>query len=394
MNNIVMAVNAGSSTIKFQLFEMPSEQVVAKGLIDKIGKQDAVFSITYGEGKKFSLEEPISDYKSAIENLLTSLTELGVVSDLGEIIGVGHRVAHGGERFSQATVVTEEVLQEIVAQTELAPLHNPANVTGIKTVMNTLPDVCNVAVFDTAFHQTMKPEYYLYAIPYELYQKYGVRRYGFHGTSHAYVAELCAEELGKPLSDLKVISCHLGSGASICAIDSGESVNTSMGFTPLAGLMMGTRCGDIDPSISGYLQDKLNTDSSQVQEIYNKESGLLGISQLSNDCREIELAMESGNLQAQLALDMFVERIRHFIGSYMVQMGGLDALIFTGGIGENSRTVRSKVTAGLSRLGIEMDDERNKANDTLIHSDTSKVSVLVLNTNEELMIAREVYQKL
>ncbi|WP_375749629.1 acetate/propionate family kinase [Vibrio sp. HN007] len=394
MSNIVMAVNAGSSTIKFQLFEMPNEQVIAKGIIDKIGKQDAAFSVKYGEGHEFTQYKPILDYESAIDGLLTSLTELGIVADLKDITGVGHRVAHGGERFSQATVVTDEVLKEIENQIELAPLHNPANVTGIKAIKRILPDVCNVAVFDTAFHQTMKPEHFLYAIPYELYQQHKIRRYGFHGTSHGYVAQLCTQQLNKPLEELKIVSCHLGSGASICAIDGGESVNTSMGFTPLAGIMMGTRCGDIDPSISGYLQGKLETSYEEVQDIFNKESGLLGISQLSNDCREVELAAESGNLKAQLALDMFVDRIRHFVGSYMVQMGGIDALIFTGGIGENSRLIRSKVTEGLSAFGIAIDAAKNKSNDTCIQTEDATVATLVLNTNEELMIAREVCQKL
>ena len=385
----IMAINAGSSSLKFQLFSMPDEQVITKGMIERIGKQDAFFSIQYGE-QKHRETFAVENHQQAVDHLLSALLDHEIIKSLDEIAGVGHRVAHGGEAFSDSACIDAAALQQIEHLGTLAPLHNPVNAIGIRAFMEALPHAKAVAVFDTSFHQTMPPETFLYALPYRYYQEQGIRRYGFHGTSHKYVSQKCAEKLSTPLSDLRLISCHLGNGSSLCAIQHGRSVNTSMGFTPLAGVMMGTRCGDIDPSIMPYLAKQENKTADELNALINNESGLLGISGVSNDYRDVEQAAKEGNERAQLALKMFAERIRAFIGSYIAHMGGLDALIFTGGIGENSRTARAAICHALEYLGIALDETRNNANETFIQQDSGQVKIAVINTNEELMIARDV----
>ncbi len=389
MNQNIIAINAGSSTLKYQLYAMPEERMIAKGMIDKIGKEDAVFVLKYGEEAIEKTNIDLNNPDEAIDYLLEQLQSAKLVASLNDIHGVGHRVAHGGDKFSHSVVINDEVIEILESLCELAPLHNPVNIAFIRAMMQRLPSCKQVAVFDTSFHQTMGKESYLYAIPYKYYEEDHIRRYGFHGTSHNYVSQVCAEQMNRPLTDLKIISCHLGSGASICAVDKGVSVNTSMGFTPLAGLMMGTRCGDIDPSILVYLANKHNMTPDQLNTMMISESGFLGVSGVSNDCRAVDEAATEGNERAQVALDMFVQRVRDFIGSYMVQMGGVDVILFTGGIGENSMSVREAVCKNLGGLGIKMDTEKNETNQTFIHTDDSKIALAVINTNEELMMARE-----
>lgn len=387
----IIAINAGSSSLKFQLFEMPQEEVITKGLIERIGLKDSIFTIT-ANGEKLQQTLDIPDHEVAVKMLLEKLTSLGIIDSLDEIEGIGHRVVHGGEEFNDSVLITEEVLQKIEGLSELAPLHNPANVTGIKAFKRVLPNVPAVAVFDTAFHQTMPESSFLYSLPYEYYQKYGIRKYGFHGTSHKYVSQRAAEILGRPLEQLRLISCHLGNGASIAAIQGGKSIDTSMGFTPLAGVTMGTRSGNIDPALIPFIMEKTGKTAEEVLEILNKKSGMLAISGFSSDLRDIEIQASQGNQRAQLALDVFSNRIHKYIGSYAARMNGVDAIIFTAGIGENSDVIRENVLRGLEFMGVYWDPALNKirGKEAFISYPHSPVKVMVIPTNEEVMIARDV----
>ncbi|MBJ7221582.1 MULTISPECIES: acetate/propionate family kinase [unclassified Brenneria] len=389
MSGKIMAINAGSSSLKFQLFVLPAEQVLCQGLVERIGLQDAVFTLRAGD-KTWSETRPIATHYDAATLLLDALLAHGILASLDEIDGVGHRVAHGGEYFRDSIAITPDVLTKIDELAALAPLHNPVNAVGIRVFQRALPHAPAVAVFDTAFHQTLEPASYLYPLPWRYYAELGVRRYGFHGTSHKYVGALCAERLGKPLATLRLISCHLGNGSSICAIRNGESINTSMGFTPQAGVMMGTRSGDVDPSILPFIQLKEGKSAEEINQLINNQSGLLGVSGVSHDYRDVEQAAQAGNPRAQQALQLFAERIRAVIGSYILQLGGLDALIFTGGIGENAQNARRQICHNLGFLGIALCEEKNRRNAPFIQQDASPVAIAVVNTNEELMIARDV----
>jgi acetate kinase len=387
----IIAINAGSSSLKFQLFEMPSEEVITKGLIERIGLNDGIFNIT-ANGEKIQEVLDIPDHGVAVKLLLDKLTNLGIIQSLSEIDGIGHRVVHGGEAFNDSVLINEEVLNKIEELSELAPLHNPANVTGIKAFQQVLPNVPAIAVFDTAFHQTMPESSYLYSLPYEYYEKYGVRKYGFHGTSHKYVSERAAEMLGRPVEHLRLVSCHLGNGASIAAIEGGKSIDTSMGFTPLAGVTMGTRSGNIDPALIPYIMEKTGKNAEEVLTVLNKESGVLGVSGFSSDLRDIELEASKGNDRAELALELFANKIHKYLGSYAARMYGVDAIIFTAGIGENSESIRARVLSGLEFMGIYWDPALNKVRgkEAFINYPHSPVKVLIIPTNEEVMIARDV----
>jgi acetate kinase len=387
----IIAINAGSSSLKFQLFDMPSESVVTKGLVERIGLSDGVFTITVN-GEKVKDVTNIPNHAVAVKLLLKKLTELNIIANLSEIDGIGHRVVHGGEKFTDSTVITEEVLKAIEELSELAPLHNPANVTGIKAFNKVLPNVPSVAVFDTAFHQTMPEKSFLYSLPYEYYQKFGIRKYGFHGTSHKYVSIRAADLLGRPIEQLRLISCHLGNGASIAAIEGGQSIDTSMGFTPLAGVAMGTRSGNIDPALIPFIMEKTGKGADEVLQILNNKSGILGVSGFSSDLRDIEQSAEGGNERAELALEVFASRIHKYIGSYAARMSGVDAIIFTAGIGENSDVIRARVLRGLEFMGVYWDPTLNKVRgeEAFINYPHSPVKVIVIPTNEEVMIARDV----
>jgi acetate kinase len=387
----IMAINAGSSSLKFQLFDMPSENIITKGIVERIGLKDSIFSITVaGEKKKETLDIPNHD--TAVQILLEKLISNKIIHSFSEIDGVGHRVAHGGEIFKDSVLVTDEVLNQLEKLSELAPLHNPANVSGIRAFQKVLTDISSVAVFDTAFHQTMPESSYLYSLPIKYYQEYGIRKYGFHGTSHKYVSQRAAEMLGRPIEELRLISCHLGNGASIAAIKGGKSIDTSMGFTPLEGVVMGTRSGSVDPSIIPFIMKKTGKTADEVLTILNKESGLLGITGFSSDLRDIETKASEGDARALLALDIFSSRIHQYIGSYAARMNGVDAIIFTAGIGENSPTIRSKVLTGLEFMGVYWDQSLNyiHGEEAVISYPHSLVKVLLIPTNEEVMIARDV----
>ena len=387
----IIAINAGSSSLKFQLFEMPSEHVITKGIIERIGMNNSIFTISVNDEKIKEITD-IPDHDVAVKLLLDKLTGLGIINSLDEIEGIGHRLVHGGEIFSDSTLITDEVLAQAHELSELAPLHNPANITGILAFKQVLPNVPAVAVFDTAFHQTMPDSSYLYSLPYEYYEKFGIRKYGFHGTSHKYVSERAAELLGRPLENLRLISCHLGNGASIAAIEGGKSIDTSMGFTPLAGVTMGTRSGNIDPALIPYIMDKTGKDANEVLEVLNKESGMLGLSGFSSDLRDIEDEAEKGNDRAELALQVFANKIHGYIGSYASRMFGVDAIIFTAGIGENSAQIRARVLKGLEFMGVYWDPSLNnvRGEETFINYPHSPVKVIIIPTNEEVMIARDV----
>ena len=388
----ILAINAGSSSLKFQLIEMPEERVITKGLVERIGLDEGIFTITVNGGKVKKVQD-IPDHEAAVQLLLDQLISTGIIKSFDEIDGIGHRVVHGGERFNDSVLITDGVLNEIEQLSDLAPLHNPANVTGIKAFRNVLPDIPAVAVFDTAFHQTMSKDSYLYSLPYEYYEKYGIRKYGFHGTSHKYVSLKAAEMLGKPIEELRLISCHLGNGASIAAVQGGKSIDTTMGFTPQVGLTMGTRCGNIDPALIPYIMEKTGQTAEEVVNVLNKESGLLGITGFSSDLRDIEEAAENGNERAQLALAIFTNHIQKYIGSYAARMNGEDAIIFTAGIGENSSLVRERVLVGLEFMGVYFDRDLNNeksSKERMISYPFSPVKVLVIPTNEEVMIARDV----
>ncbi|GAB2487093.1 acetate kinase [Alkalibacterium psychrotolerans] len=387
-----IAINAGSSSLKWSLYTMPQEEVLASGIVERIGLKDSIFTIKYNDGEKFKQTVDIDDHEVAVEMLLKQLKELNILSDYNEITGVGHRVVAGGELFKDSALVTDEVIQQIEDLSEFAPLHNPANATGIKAFRKILPDITSVAVFDTSFHQTMPKVNYLYSIPMEYYEKHNARRYGAHGTSHKYVSQRAAELLGKPIEETKIITCHLGNGASITAVDGGKSVDTSMGFTPLAGVTMGTRAGDIDPSLLPFLMEKEGIDSiNDMIYILNNESGLKGLSGISSDMRDLE-DVETTNERAELALRIFEDRVRKYIGSYAATMNGVDAIVFTAGIGENGSDTRKNVIDGLTFLGAEIDDEKNnvRGKERDLSAENSKVKVYLIPTDEEVMIARDV----
>ncbi|MCT6840815.1 MAG: acetate kinase [Bombilactobacillus mellis] len=392
----IMAINAGSSSLKWQIYDMPSETRIAKGLIDRLGKEDAIFKAEYDNGKTFKCQEPITTKEKAATLILTRLKSLKIVQRLEDIKGVGHRVVSGGEVFKKSTVITAEVLLQIRNLSELAPLHNNIEAYYVNVFAQLLPHATQVAVFDTSFFTSLQPVNYLYPIETKYYSKYGVRKYGAHGTSHRYVASRTAELLQRPLADLNLITLHLGSGASISAIAHGKPVDTSMGFTPLAGIMMGTRSGDIDPSIMPYIMEKEHLhDISEMITILNKKSGLLGVSGVSNDKRDIDEAAAQGNQQAQLAQEMFVNRIVKYVGSYLALLDTKpDALVFTAGVGENDQPVRQAVCEQLQHLGVKIDPQKNqvKGQEAEISTSDSPIKVFVVPTNEELMIARDTYQ--
>ena len=389
---IVLVVNCGSSSLKYQLVNMDNEEVMAKGLVEKITLPDARLTHKWN-GRKKEIVQPIPDHKVAVKLVLDLLTdpEAGVIKSMKEIDAVGHRVVHGGEEFASSTLITDEVMKALERCSAFAPLHNPPNIIGIKACRAIMPEVPQVGVFDTSFHQTMPPEAYMYGLPYELYKEDGIRRYGFHGTSHRYVADRIAEVMGVKKEDLRIISCHLGNGSSLAAIKGGRSIDTTMGFTPLAGMLMGTRCGDIDPAIVCTVMDKHNLSAQEMDTLMNKKSGVLGISGVSSDFRDLGEAAGAGNERARLALDMFHYQVRKLIGALAAAMGGVDVITFTAGVGENGIEDRVAICEGLEYLGAELDAERNnvRGKDALISTDDSACKVYVIPTNEEIMIARD-----
>ncbi|GKV54596.1 acetate kinase [Sporosarcina sp. NCCP-2222] len=387
---LLMAVNAGSSSLKYQLLQMPEEQVVVKGRFERIGLPQSIF-VMQSEQVDIYEKVEINSHAEAVRMLLESIISKGIVASYDEIDGIGHRVVHGGEQFAESVVIDEQVIREIDKLSKFAPLHNPANIVGIVEFKKALPAVPAVAVFDTAFHQTMPESSYLYPLPYEYYKNYGIRKYGFHGTSHQYVTERAAKLLNRPLADTRFISCHLGNGASIAAVKGGKSLDTSMGFTPLAGVTMGTRSGNIDPALIPYIMEQTGKSAEQVISVLNNQSGMLALSGFSSDLRDIGMKAAEGDHRAQLALDVFTDRIHKYIGSYAARMGGVDAIIFTAGIGENSPIVREKVLQGLEFMGVYFDPDLNEITGKEVHINFpySPVKVLVIPTNEEIMIARE-----
>ncbi len=390
----VLVINCGSSSLKYQLIDSETELVMAKGLCERIGIDGSNLEYKRGESPKTSTQVEMKDHTDAVNLVLEKLSdpEEGVVSSLSEIEAVGHRVVHGGEKFTKSVLITEEVIKGIEECNDLAPLHNPANIIGIRACQSLMPGVPQVAVFDTAFHQTMEPKSYLYAVPYEYYKKYKVRRYGFHGTSHDYVSKRAAEMLAKDITDLKLIICHLGNGASVSAVQNGKCVDTSMGLTPLEGLIMGTRSGDIDPAVITYLMEKENMSAPEVLNILNKKSGILGLSDgISSDFRDISEAVASGNEQAEVTLDAYALRVAKYIGAYATEMQGVDAIVMTAGAGENNSTVREKICKYLGWLGTSFDPEMNKirGEEFFLSKPEDKVQLMVVPTNEELAIARQ-----
>ncbi len=394
----ILVINTGSSSLKYQLIDTMNETVLAKGNCDRIGIENSFIKHTKMGADAVVIEKDMANHKVAIQQVLNVLTdkEIGVISEMSEIAAVGHRVVHGGEKFHESVIIDDEVMTALRACIELAPLHNPPNIIGIEACKEVMPNTPMVAVFDTAFHQTMPKHAYLYALPYEIYEKYGVRKYGFHGTSHKYVANRAAEILGKPIEELKMITCHLGNGASVCAVKNGKSIETSMGFTPLAGLAMGTRCGTIDPAVISYLMSKEKMSVKDINDYLNKKSGVLGISGVSSDFRDIEAAANEGNERAALAIEIFCYRVKKYIGEYAAVMDGIDVIVFTAGIGENNPLVRRKILTGLDYMGIDIDWDKNevKGKETNISAPTSKITTLVIPTNEELAIARETFKLL
>lgn len=390
---LIFVVNCGSSSIKYQLLNMDGEKVLAKGLIERIGMEGSVLKHTPSGKYTVDISADIGDHSAGIQMAIDALTnaEYGVISSMDEIDAVGHRVVHGGERFTDSVLISDDVLCGIEACAEIAPLHNPPNLCGIKACMRLMYNTPQVAVFDTAFHQTMPKVAYLYGLPYEMYVKYGLRRYGFHGTSHKYVAQQAAEMMGEHMSDLRFVTCHLGNGASIAAIKYGKSIDTSMGYTPLEGLVMGTRSGEIDPAIIPFLMEKENMNAQQIDDYLNRRSGILGISGLSSDFRDLESAANRGDERSQLAIDIFAYKVKKYIGSYVAAMGGLDAIIFTAGLGENSSFMRDKICNGLEYLGTRIDPELNKIRGKQVEISVkrARVKIFVIPTNEELVIARD-----
>lgn len=386
----IMAVNAGSSSLKFQLLEMPEEKLITSGIMERIGLDHSVFSIKLN-GDEVEETMDIENHGVAVSILLNKLIDLKIIKSFDEISGVGHRVVHGGDKIIESIVLEEEDIKYLETIVDLAPLHLGPNLVGIKAFKKILPNVKHVGVFDTAFHHTIPEEAFLYAVPFEWYKNYKVRKYGFHGTSHKYVAHRCAKILGKKPEEVNVIVAHIGNGASICAVKHGESVDTSMGFTPLEGIPMGTRSGDIDPAIIGYMMNKENKSVKEITDVLNKKSGYIGVSGLSSDSRDLVAASKEGNHRAQLAIDIQAKRMADYIASYYVYMGGADAIVFTAGIGENAVSTRENVINRLSVLGAKIDKERNNCRrvEQLISTDDSKVKVFVIPTNEEVMIARD-----
>ena len=390
----VLVLNCGSSSLKYQLIDMSNEAVLCVGLVERIGIEGSILKQEKdGVEGKYIVEQPMKNHEDAIKLVLDAVLDptYGGVKEMNEIEAVGHRVVHGGEKFASSVVITEDVENAIKECIDLAPLHNPANIMGIDACKAILPGVPMVAVFDTAFHQTMPKKSYLYGLPHELYTKYGVRRYGFHGTSHKYVSQRAAAMLGKNIEDVKIITCHLGNGASIAAIDGGKCVDTSMGFTPLEGLIMGTRCGDIDPAIIPFLMRKENLNADGIDNIMNKQSGVYGMTGISSDFRDIEDAAAAGEEKAQVALDAYAQRVKKYIGSYAAEMNGVDAVVFTAGVGENGIDMREAIASNMEFLGMELDKEANKVRgkERVISTENSRVKILLIPTNEELVIARD-----
>ncbi|MBP2025331.1 acetate/propionate family kinase [Peptoniphilus stercorisuis] len=392
----ILVINCGSSSLKYQLIDMNGEKVIAKGLVERIGIEGSRIKHETTGKDEHVIEQPMKDHKDALGLVMSSLTdkEYGAIASLDEIGAVGHRVVHGGEKFAESVLIDDGVMKGIEDNVELAPLHNPPNIMGIEACEKLLPNAKQVAVFDTAFHQTMSPKRYVYAIPYEYYDKYKIRRYGFHGTSHKYLTDRYAEISGKKVEDVNIITCHLGNGSSITAVKRGKSKDTTMGFTPLEGLVMGTRCGEIDPAIVTFLMEKENLSAEEVSNILNKDSGVLGISGVSSDFRDIEDAAKEGNVRAQLALDIFELTARKFIASYMTSyenIEDIDAIVFTAGLGENAIDTRKHIIDKLSVFGLKIDEERNniRGKERVISADDSSVKIMVIPTNEELMIARD-----
>ena len=390
----VLVINCGSSSLKYQLIDMATEESLAQGLVERIGIEGSVLTQKVEGKDKYIVKEQMKDHKDAIRLVLAALVDEnnGVIKSMDEISAVGHRVVHGGEKYKESVVINDEVKANIEECFKLAPLHNPANMIGIKACEELMPNTPMVAVFDTAFHGTMPEDAYIYALPYELYEKHGIRKYGFHGTSHKYVSQTCAEVMGRDIKDLKIITCHLGNGASLCAVKNGVSVDTSMGFTPLEGLAMGTRCGNIDPAIVTFLMKEEGLSVDEVNDLLNKKSGVLGISGISSDFRDIEdAAFNKGNRRAQLALRIFEYKIRTTIGAYAAAMGGVDAIVFTAGVGENGPETREKCLEGLEFLGVEIDKEANNVRGKIreISKAGCNVKAFVIPTNEELVIARD-----
>ncbi len=389
----VLVINAGSSSLKYQLMDPDTEEVFAKGLCERIGIDGRLTHKVPATDGKYEFEIAMPTHAEAIQAVLDALTspEHGVIKSMDEIDAVGHRVVHGGEKFACSVKIDQAVMDALEECIPLAPLHNPANITGIRACQNVMPNVPMVGVFDTAFHQTMPAKSYIYALPYEYYENDKVRRYGFHGTSHKYVAGRAAAMLGRPIEELKIITCHLGNGSSVSAVDSGKSVDTSMGFTPLAGVPMGTRSGDLDAGILEYLMNKYGYDMKKMMNVLNKESGVLGISGVSSDFRDIETAAEQGNQRAALALEAFQYSVKKLVGAYAAAMGGVDAIVFTAGVGENDGNTRMAIASGLEFMGVKMDAQANnvRGKEAVISAADSKVKVLLIPTNEELMIARD-----
>lgn len=389
----VLVLNCGSSSIKYKLFNMDTHTVMVQGGVEKIGLPDSFLQIKLSNGEKVKIEQPMPEHTVGIQLILNSLVDkqIGCIASLEEIQAVGHRVVHGGEKFNKSVLITPEVKEMIVKCVELAPLHNPANLKGIEAIETALPGVPQVAVFDTAFHQTMPDEAYMYAIPYELYEKYAIRRYGFHGTSHRYVSARVCEYLGIDPNTTKVITAHIGNGGSCTAVLNGKSVDTSMGLTPLEGLMMGTRAGDMDLGAATYIMEKENLSTTEFSNLMNKKSGLLGVSGVSSDARDIENAVQAGNERADLARRIFIYRVKKYIGAYAAAMNGVDVIVFTGGIGENDAYIRAEVTKGLTYLGIDFDESKNavRGEEAILTTPESKVKVCIIPTDEEWMIASD-----
>ena len=391
----VLVINCGSSSLKYQVLDMTNEELLAKGLVERIGIKGSIINHEKTGQEKFKLEIPMKDHKDAIGHVLEALLDKdhGVLASMEDIGAVGHRVVHAGEKYAYSVKITQDVIDALEECTDLAPLHNPPNLLGIAACKELMPNTPMVGVFDTAFHQTMNPEVFIYAIPYEYYDKYRVRRYGFHGTSHKYVAERAAQILGKDSNNFKVITCHLGNGASITAVKDGKCINTSMGFTPLEGLVMGTRSGDIDPAIISFLAEKEGISVDAVNTILNKKSGVMGISGVSSDFRDLETAAEEGNQRAELAIKVFAHRVKFYIGAYIAELNGADAIVFTAGVGENDIGMRALILQEMDHLGIRLDEKANdvRGKERIISTEDSKVKVLLVPTNEELMIARDTY---
>lgn len=387
----VLVINCGSSSVKYQIIDTDNEALLCKGLIELAG-DNSTFAYTKTGSEKIKETLPLHSTQEAITKIINTISdpEIGCISDIREIGAVGHRMVHGGEDFAYSVVVSDEVLDVCRENIELAPIHNPANIAGVEACRDVMPDVPMVLVFDTAFHQTMPAEAYMYAIPYEYYENFKVRKYGFHGTSHLFVSQEAARILGKKPEEVDVITCHIGNGGSCSAVKGGKCVDTSMGLTPLDGLVMGTRSGTLDPAVVTFLMDKLDTTAENVLDILNKKSGLLGITGLSNDMREVDEAAEKGDPKAELALAMFARRVKTYIGAYMAVLNGADAIVFTAGVGENDAEMRARICADMENLGIKLDPEKNKDRDnTVISADDSKVKILLIPTNEELVIARD-----